>query len=158
MKNSKKVVRGDVFIIPNVCDQFMCFSPDSQEWIKEKHKRLTGIEPKDEDSMVQVWITSDQCDNWQDRFAGFQKMIGLLKTGEDEIIWEDKRGREARLLGYFPGYFPSRIFKGKKEGDIVKIGCPEYDVIIELTCKQLDYRYRDFGRFEEAFKYVLGED
>lgn len=146
---NKKVIRGDVFIIPNVCDQFMCFSPDSQEWIKEKHSRLTGIEPKDEDKMLQVWITSKQCGNWNDYLGGFQEILGIEITRE----WE--KSREGRLLGYFPGYYPASIFAGKKEGDEVVLNCPEYDVQIVLTCRQKNYRYSKFGNFEEVFEKVV---
>lgn len=153
----KKVIKGDVFIVPNYASELNDFPEHNQDWFKEKLSRLTGIEAEKEERMIQLWITSNTCDNWQDRFAGFQKIIGILNTESEEIKWENRRGREARLLGYFPRYFPSKIFEGKNEGDIVTLDCPEYEVVIELSCKQLDYRYKNFGRFEEAFKYVLGD-
>lgn len=145
----KKVIKGDVFIIPNYARELRVFSKD---WLKERLSRLAGIEfVRDDEKMIQLWITSDKCENWN-HFAGFQKTLGIRKE-DFRNNYQDPE--ERRLLGYFPNYFPSRIFEGKNEGDTVKIDCPEYDVIIKLTCKQLDYRYRDFGRFEEAFKYIL---
>ena len=147
----KKVIKGDVFIIPNYARELRDFFV--RDWLREKLSRLAGIEfVRDDEKMIQLWITSDKCENWN-HFAGFQKELGIRKENLRNCKDPEERG-----LLYFPNYFPSKIFEGKKEGDIVKIGCPEYDVIIKLTCKQLDYRYRDFGRFEEAFKYVLKED
>ena len=154
---NKKIIKGDVFIIPNCASKMADFPEHTQDWFKEKLSRLTGINIVEDEKMIQLWITSNNCDNWQDCFAGFQKAIGLIKDEAEEDLWE-KRGREARLLGYFPGYFPSKIFEGKNEGDIVTLDCPEYNVVIELTCRQLDYRYRDFGRFEEAFQFVTREN
>lgn len=148
----KTVVKGDVFIIPNMCNKFKTFPSHSREWIKERHSRLTGIEPKDEDIMLQVCITSEQCEkceNWNTLQGGFQKVIGLPTT----IEWEDSR--EGRLLGYFPSYYPASIFAGKKEGDEVTLNCPEYGVQIILTCRQKDYRYSMFGTFEEVFRKVV---
>jgi hypothetical protein len=154
MENNEKVVKGDIFIIPNVAEKFSSFS--STDWMRERSERLIGIEPKDEDKMLQVWITSEQCDNWQSNFAGCQKEIGLLKE-TDEIEWEDKKGREARLLGYFPSYIPASVFAGKKEGDEINFHCPEYDVDIILTCRQKNYRYASFGNFEDVLRHVLRE-
>ena len=104
----KTVVRGDVFILPYMCNRFKTFPSDSREWIKERHSRLTGIEPKDEDIMLRVWITSEECSNWNDHQGGFQNVLGLPTTTK----WEDSR--EGRLLGYFPTYYPASIFAGKK--------------------------------------------
>jgi hypothetical protein len=156
MENNVKVVRGDVFIIPNIADVFNSFI-SSIDWMKEKSKRLIGIEPMDEDMMVNVWITSDTVDNWQDNFAGFQREIGLINDEAEEVLWEEKKGREARLLGYFPKYIPARVFAGKKEGDEINFHCPEYDVDIILTCRQRNYRYASFGNFEDVYSYVLRE-
>ena len=145
----KTVVRGDVFIIPIMCNRFKTFPPDIREWIKEKHSRLTGIEPKDEDIMLQVLITSEECENWNDHQGGFQKVLGLPTTTK----WEDSK--EGRLLGYFPSYYPASIFAEKKEGDEVTLNCPEYGVQIVLTCHQSGYRYSMFGTFEVVFRKVV---
>lgn len=157
MENKKSVVvKGDIFIIPNIAEKFVDSS--SPEWVKEKMKRLVGIEPKDDDKMVEVWITSPKVDNWQDNFAGFQREIGLINDEAEEDLWEEKRGREARLLGYFPRHIPASMFAGKKEGDEINFHCPEYDgVDIVLTCRQRNYRYSSFGNFEDVLKNVLRE-
>ena len=151
---NKSVVKGDVFIIPNIAEKFEDFN--SPEWVKEKLNRLVGIEPQGNDKMVEVWITSPMVDNWQCEFAGFQREIGLIKDEAEEDLWE-KRGREARVLGYFPQYIPASVFAGKKEGDEINIHCPEYSVDIVLSCRQKDYRYSSFGNFEDVLKNVLRE-
>ena len=113
---------------------------------------MTGINPQKEDNMIQVWITSENCDNWNDRFGGFQ--VNVL--GQNKEYWSRiNETKEDRLLGYFPRLYPSQIFEGKHEGDKVMLHCPEYNVDIELTCNQLDYRYGKFGRFEEVFGQVV---
>lgn len=147
----KRVIKGDVFIIPNYAIKMADFP--EQLWIKEKLSRLAGIETiGDKEKIIRLCITSDDCDNWQKDFAGIQKIIGVH---EEDFQYNCKSSRESRLLGYFPSYFPSRIFEGVKEGDTVRLDCPEYNVVIELTCKQLDSRYNTFGRFEEVFQSVL---
>ena len=156
MENFEKtVVKGDVFIIPNTAEIFSNFS--SPEWQAEKLSRLVGIKPQDDDRMVEVWITSPEVDNWQDNFAGFQKEIGLFTDENQEVEWEMENGSESRLLGYFPKYFPAKVFAGKNEGDKVTFYCPEYDVNVVLTCKQQDYRYASFGNFEDVLRSVLRE-
>lgn len=152
----KKIIKGDVFIIPNYAVKLADFSEQEwKEWIKDKLSRLAGIEAVgDKEKMIRLRITSDEYDNWQDRFARFQEIIGIR---EEDFKNSCKSSRESRLLGHFPSYFPSRIFEGVKEGDKVTLDCPEYGAIIELTCKQLGYRYNMFGleRFEDVFQSVL---
>jgi len=145
-------VKGHVFIVPNIAETFKSYPEDSQDWLTQRISRMTGINPKKEDKMLQVWITSKECDNWNDHFGGFQ--VNVL--GQNKEYWSRiNETKEDRLLGYFPRLYPSQIFEGKHEGDKVMLHCPEYDVDIELTCNQLDYRYGKFGRFEEVFGQVV---
>lgn len=154
-ENKNKSVVGDIFIIPNIAEKFENFC--SPEWIKEGMRRLVGIEPQDEEKMVEVWITSPEVDNWQCNFAGFQRAIGLIKDEAEEDLWEKEKGCVARLLGYFPQYIPASMFAGKKEGDEINFHCPEYGVDIILTCRQRNYRYASFGNFEDVLRNVLRE-
>ena len=152
---SVNVVKGDIFIIPNIAGKFEDFC--SSDWVAERLVRLVGIKPQGDDKMVEVWITSPEIDNWQCNFAGFQRMIGLIKDEAEEELWEKEKGCEARLLGYFPRYIPASVFAGKKEGDEINFHCPEYDVDIILTCRQSGYRYASFGNFEDVLRNVLRE-
>lgn len=143
--NEKRIVNGEVFIIPIQAGTLrdLC----SPEWEKEKINRFTGLEVQNDEKLIQVWVTGPKCDNWSDTFNGFQKEAGVreLERGEKDDC----------LLGYFPLYLPSRIFEGKHEEDSVEFYCPEYGVRINLTCHQTNHRYRFVGRFEEAYKKVL---
>ena len=141
----KKVIKGDAFIFPDSACKLSEFS--QQDWIVENLSRLAGIEVDENEWMIQLWIISEECGNWQDYFAGFQEILGIR---EEDFRNSCKSYREMRLLGYFPRFFPSRIFEGKKEGDTIIIDCPEYKVLIELTCKQLNYMYKNLGRFKKA--------
>ena len=127
--------QADVFIIPNTIGTFK----------KEEHNHLNaklarwGFSErfKEGDTIIQIWIASDASDNWADHGAP-QEIFNLLEpTGKN----------------YFPQYFPASIFQNKKEGETV-------DLMLEgvhqltLTCNQLNYRYKNFGNFEDAYNYV----
>ena len=75
---------------------------------------------KKNDIYVEVWITSDEYDN--------------VACHGGPISWS---------------FFPESLFKGKKEGDVIKIG--KYDV----TLQQTGFRYQSFGRFENVLEKVL---
>ena len=148
-----KIVKGEAFIIPNPTDKLSSFC--EPEWLAEKCERLLGVKAEPEDEMIQVWVVSEKCDNWSCTFGGFQKEINSkFPTLVESWKKSKEEQKETRLLGYFPGYIPKRLFCGKKEGDVVTFTCPEYNVEIILTCNQLGYRYNRFGRFEEVFEKV----
>jgi len=135
---TKKVV-GDVFIIPNINGKFNECPDFSKESIQ---RRLTSLgldlqfEP--DDTIVETWCCNNESDNWH---------CHGLKINEETTL----------PVGTFPSDFPARIFKGKKEGDTVTIHSTVLNVDFELTLNQLSYRYRRFGRVEEALAYVSGE-
>lgn len=140
------VVEGFAFIIPNQVTKLEEFS--EPEWQMEKLRRLCGIKANYGDRMIQIWVGSVECDNWNSSYCGFQKILGMEELNE--------RTRDNRLVGYFPQYFPVQIFDKKMEGDVITFECEEYNVTIKLTCKQLGYRYERFGRFEEVYDKLVG--
>ncbi len=139
MKN--QVVEGHVFIVPNQVTKLEDFA--EPEWLMEKLRRLTGLKVNYEDEVIQVWVVSERCDNWSDTFAGFQACCGMEEF--------DSKTRDQRLMGYFPKYFPVKLFDKKMEGDEISLYCKEYDITIKLICDQLGYRYNRFGRFEDVY-------
>lgn len=143
---NNQVVVGHAFIVPNQVTRLERDFTDP-EWQMEKLRRLCGIKASYSDRLIQIWITSENTDNWSDNFGGFQKEIG---KGEP-----DHKTRDGRLIGYFPKFFPVEVFDKKMEGDEVTLECPEYDITIKLICKQLDYRYKSFGRFEEVYHRLV---
>ena len=90
------------------------------------------IVPNRQDSCgVQIWVTSKENQNWSDH--KYQpEGVGSL----------------------FPTRLHYKILDGVKEGDTF---CIEWGWRkVELTAKQLDYRYSSHGRFEEVFERVRG--
>lgn len=105
----KKIIKGDVFIIPNYASELG--ASFKKDWLKERLSRLAGIEfVRDDEKMIQLWITSDKCENWN-HFAGFQKELGIRKE-DFQNNYQDSE--ERRLLGYFPSFFPFKNFRGKE--------------------------------------------
>ena len=140
------LVKGDIFIIPNEAIMFNAFG-HSKEWLGLKLEKHLGITPGEYEKLVHMWITSEKASNW-DHPGGLQEEIGI----EYNMLDESKNNR---LMGYFPSRLPESILQGKKEGDIIRLHHKEYDIDIELTCKQQGYRYQRFGTFEQVLEYVL---
>ena len=163
-RNGNKVnieFNGDVFIIPNragvMADYLDCFHKSMREFNNEVAE-LSGVEYNEEtDKLVQVWIVSEdiRCDNICRHFP---------RVKDGDTTYYLKPGREE---------FPENIFKGKKEGDVVDITWVPYEydydeetgddelkkmedvtVTAHLKLNQNEYRYRNFGPFEDAFNYV----
>ena len=61
------------------------------------------------------------------------------------------KDEDSFLVGCFPRLLPQNVLEGKKEGDVLKFHCPEYNVDIELMCNQLGYRYGRVGKFAALF-------
>ena len=147
---NNKTICGDVFIVPNPAVEFKNLLTSSQISLNNRLRRLIGQEVKEDDNeekMLQIWVTSPECDDWA-HFGEFQKMCGIIPGDAEDY-------KDNRIMGYFPKFVPARLFEGKKEGDTVHFFCKEYEVSIELTCKQLSYGYRRFGRFEKVFAQVV---
>ena len=131
----KKIVKGDIFIIPNGkvnIENF--FRPEVK---KQQFTKATGYKINDDDEMVQVWVTSEGIDNWQCH-RGWLEECQLKEEGGFHDL--------------FPGYFPVRVLENLTEGDVLECIPQGGDVKIELTCRQKDYRYSRFGTFEECLR------
>jgi len=149
---NKTIVKGDIFIIPNMAGTGKDLLPIAAKSMKEKWSRLMGIELKDEnEKLIEVWVTSEVCNNWSCTYGGFQKHIGV------ELSDHNEKDENSFLVGYFPRLLPISVLKWKKEGDVLKFHCPEYNVDIELTCNQLGYRYSRLGKFEKVLRLVTTE-
>ena len=132
----KRIVKADMFIIPNGMREASSIL-DSERRIKEFNK-VTGMRMKRSDLLAEVWVTSNHelGDNWQDH-QGWKEICGIEDTDYPNL---------------FPLYFPVNILGAFEEGDIIRVSPIGTDVIIELKCNQLGYRYRNFGRFEECLR------
>ena len=146
----KKIVKMDVFVIPN--ESFKISEDDLRimNTILIRAEKLLGVEIKRGDRVKQFWMTDPEGEvqNFNSEWYGFQKKLGIPEPEENQ----DRNLVEEFQIGFFPEYLPVKLFDGKKEGDVVKFHCPYYDVEIEMTLKQNNYRYRMFGPFEKALQ------
>lgn len=126
------MLTGCMFIIPNgpvsQASQFV-----SETARREWARRLSwaNIEVRPEDLLVQVWWSSEDCDNWRSH------------------KWDEW----PTLFGNIPDRLPARIFEGKKEGDKISFRLGDIDAEVEL--RQLGFRYQWAGPFEQALARLL---
>lgn len=132
----KRIIKADMFIIPNgkrvVKDIF-----NYKNRISEFND-ATGMRIRENDLVVEVWITSDHDlgENWQCH-TGWKEICQLEETAQPRL---------------FPSYFPVNVLEAFEEGDVLRVSPIGTDVIIELTLNQLGYRYKNWGRFEECLQ------
>ena len=156
--NDGKVIgiefNAEAFIIPNHSGKLEDFTFSSvRKDIKEVATRLLGKEPDEDERYVQMWyVVKDlNCDNLSDHGARVEI------DGEKHSI---------RLASCF---LPYSILKGKDDGDVVDVvfrnnynawfnddvdseGEP---ITMHVTLNQKDYRYRNFGSFQETLRKVV---
>lgn len=136
-------LEADMFIIPNSISTI-----DNERMLSFKKKmrelcKLNGLNNNDEEMLVQVWITNDKSDNIDDH--------GIIINGKQYYV--------------ICSNIPYTLIKNVKEGENITVKFFGYDhsgeeavkVVFEmqLTAKQLDYRYKRFGSFEETLKRLV---
>ena len=139
---------GDIFIIPNHGGAVSGYWLESTRREIIEIAKLNGLEDFNETcNAFEVWISSDDLSTENLNCHGG-------RFGNDRI--------ECRC-----SLLPAVLFENVKEGDSIEINLPAAicsrdehepeDIIVKitLTAKQLEYRYRSFGRFEEVFQKVL---
>lgn len=153
MEERAKIVSGFIFIIPN--EAVTKKNAMDGYWEAEKkrlHSRL-GIELKDSDVLVQVWVGNGKCDNWTCN----PEFSSIIDDENWDALEEKLIRTQKKTSGYFnylfPRCLPKRILKGLKEGDILKLKC-DTGVTLELTADQSTKRYRYLGTFEKALESV----
>lgn len=155
---------ADVFVVPNRA----CLGEQFSDFIK--NDRIEGgrrfcknnnldFDP-DKDKFIQVWITSEDLN--QDNLGSHGFMI---KNNNERLFCSSM---------YFE-YIPENLIRDMKEGDektllyknieleTRKHSClheknPKIfkaDLVLTLKANQRNYRYRDFGNFEDAMKSIL---
>ena len=135
----KKIYNAEMFIIPNSLRREKAELEDSKavsyfwDQYEKKAAKYFGEEVarrnKGERILVQVWICSEESDNWADYRCPID--------GE-----------------HFVQNLPIEIIGKMKEGDIVDIDLPKHNAILRLTAKQQGYRYERFGNFEDVLKQL----
>lgn len=149
---------ADVFVIPNTMTKIKSAMLESYRERDRKlvykllevngYKCMDLFTPDiiDDFYMVQLWWCSTTPDVPSDNIARH----GITIDGKH----------------YIPNieYLPALIFKKKKEGEtfFLKVPCEDAaeDTVFEfeVTPRQLEYRYKSFGKFEEAFEKVIPAD
>ena len=149
---STTIKNAKLFIIPNQAmtkDNLVLRpgeKPEDSLWFrlaKERAEELGETFDIDRDAEVQIWVTDDNNDN-------------LTSHMPDEIR-KELFGKTFNNFGYnkcFTGFVPARLLEGKKEGDHVTFTFPT-GVQVECELCQLGYRYRRWGKFEDALDSVL---
>lgn len=150
---------GRIFVIPNHAGSINSLKYHCQDSKNEKIKKLTDLcELNDRDiddlinePLIQLWIVSDdlKTNNLEDH--GFR-----FNIGNEEFFG----------YAYGIGHLPKSFFDGKKEGDILSLKYKGWyvakndgnhnDMLLELNLElcQHEYRYKNFGQFEEVISKV----
>jgi len=127
------VVTGDIFIVPNTAPRLGEVLSEFARSAITADLAECGLKPAGR--LVEVWYTSPDCGNWTDHVWDLHPEF----TG----------GREDGGVSS-PGRLPEHVLWGVKEGDEIVLNFSGKE--LRLTAKQLNYRYRRFGKFEEVFE------
>lgn len=149
-----ETIVADLFIIPNTASKAANFMSMAETRKNEMEQlcKANGLVFDPEDPLVQIWVTNDDVENFQDHHPRF---IMGGKVYEYNL--------QTRL--------PYSILKNIKEGETFDITIPvkgrpvdldedtkspvETEINFKLTAKQTEYRYRRFGKFEECLRMVI---
>ena len=156
--NIKVTANADVFVIPNhasTADEFIFGKETRKETVSNVCFANAVSYSPEMDKLIQLWIVSDdlQSDNIEDH--GF-----IYKFN----------GKEYRC--HLPAYCHSlpKTVLPSKEGETKTVIIPNciaeershdadeeiiFDLELHLTAAQTKYRYKNFGNFEDAVRYVL---
>ena len=139
------MITGDVFIVPNKA-QNVGKNKSSDFWVSQRSKTLNTIgidimKLDDNDDLVEVWCCSVGSDNWQSHD---------LPTDLKKELKETTGGVKKHSL--FPSYIPRSMMKELKEGESFEVVFG--GVSVTLTARQLSYRYRTFGSFEDTLNKI----
>ena len=153
MEKEEKIVSGFIFIIPNEAVTKKNAMDGYWEAEKKRLRDRLGIELKDSDVLVQVWVGNGKCDNW----TCDPEFSSIIDDENWDALEEKLIRAQKRSGGYFkylfPRALPKRILENLREGDILKLVC-NTGVTLNLIADQSTKRYRFFGNFEDAVRKV----
>lgn len=155
---------AEAFIIPNPVSDINSLLIFNDNYVEDYMKMLAvnGCDPDDPDNLMQVqlWFTSSDLHT--------ENVCRHGARVADENI------RDVLLAPTHMEFLPVSLFKGRKEGEVMYLRYPcrftygelnvdEDDLVIEpvelrihLKLNQTEYRYRNFGNFENALERVIG--
>ncbi len=124
---------GDIFVVPNVYD--VQDSENIRNYYVNNDVVIRGDRisaPHPGQIFIQVWCTNSESNDWQSH---------------------NVPGAPDAPHGDFPEFLPAESLAGLREGD-------SFELIYRgqtyrLTCRQRNYRYRSFGSFQSAIRYLI---
>lgn len=140
-----KMSNAEAFVVPNTAGTMRDLWLGSSKEAMMKLAELNGFEITDDDSLIEVWVKSDETDNMTDHGVDIDGLHVTVPCN----------------------YLPYKILEGKVEGEVIHVVFPatyrrpghvkEIHTTVEadITLNQRGYRYRQFGNFEDAVKRVL---
>jgi hypothetical protein len=143
-----------VFIVPNRAgpaddsEWGAMWLRDNNETAKKMDLAINGVpvDFKPDDVLVQLWWTGSGSENWSRH-----SLPSCLNCTKADI----ERLKAGKYVGNMVEYLPLRLIKDFKEGDTFTVEANGKKVTV--ICNQKDYRYRDYGNFEEVLKQVTAE-
>ena len=178
INENQKVYRGDIFIVPNKAsipievkgdfkDINNRFSFYTQEKLDEEieffGKETINICLENNLPTYKAFGVRDCIDSYGKEFLKDHQIECWVTGGENGKNWNDHGLQKEELLNLqfgnkgkslFPSYFPESFFKDKKEDDHILLQVEDTDIVFDLKLNQKDYRYREYGNFENALKCV----
>ena len=148
--NGNKVIKGYIFVVPNKASKISRDTDYAKENFEIYKKEFGDVVT--EDNMVQIWAHNapeeGQQSNWSDH--GVPTEV-LEKAGIPNFqcgFWRD---------GLFHSYLPASWLKDKKEGEHLYLSYENgtEKAYFDLVCQQQNYRYEQFGNFEDVVERVL---
>lgn len=138
VKNTeKKVFNVNIFIIPNelynVYSDWNKNNPGTKT-IEGRCEKVLGLKSVS-GKYIQIWTVGHDCDNWSCSCEHCPANI----EGDEEFR--------------YPEFMPIELVRDLREGDTKTVVTDT--MVINMTAKQLSYRYRSFGAFEEVMKRYL---
>lgn len=151
---TEKIIIGECFIIPNhpATKQELFWSEETEEEKEKKFKEFmkkwvhSKIAVPMDETYIEVWCVTPgkKGSNWG---SGFE-MVSPENWDKDLDLEENEN-----LGEQFPKWLPLCLLKDLKEGDVIYLNSKWG--LVELHMRQLRYRYRRFGNFEEVLKQIL---
>jgi len=154
IKKEKKILEGDVFLVPNVPSKAKEFCEGCciyGRWNVRSKDSDSKMPVAKDDYCMEIWMTSKDEED----------VLTAIQEQENRGVscnWADHGhpvvGSYVRM-----NYLPYELLKDKKEGDIVEFDYhhPGTGKVfgMRLTCRQLAYRYRECGDFQTCLENML---
>ena len=128
------IIKADVFIIPNPVQLVSDRKELKFDTTCERIEEVYGVKLEDEDLLVELWTLDPE-------------------DGTDGGNNFECHGVNRDRNKLFPYCGPAKLFKDKKEGDIVT-----FEGVFgkfEVTLRQKGYRYERFGAFHEVLESLI---